>query len=128
VASRALSDDALLRFLRRRRRRDKPDGLQNLGSFLAETLDLTSRLVPSEAGSLLLDDPTVRRKGSPLTFVAAFGPAAEDLVGMEIRAGEGVAGQVYRQGRTYATNAPDRDPASFAGVDRQSALPGVRPF
>ncbi len=121
MASRALPEDELHVFLRRRRRRNSNIG-EPLGLFLAETLNLTSRLVPCEAGSLLLDDPAMPRGRSPLTFVAAFGAAASRLVGMRVPSGHGVAGHVYRSGELYATGGPEEDPHFFEQVDAEAGF------
>ncbi|MBW2460545.1 MAG: sensor domain-containing diguanylate cyclase, partial [Deltaproteobacteria bacterium] len=83
----------------------------------AETLDLTARLVPSEAGSLLLDDPTVARARSPLTFIAAFGAAAPQLVGRQVPRGHGIVGHVYKSGQIYTTGGPEHDPHFFEQFD-----------
>jgi len=91
-----------------------------LAQFLAETLDLAGRLVPSEAGSLLLDHPNRARKRSPLTFVAAFGRTADRLIGVTMPSGQGIVGHVYRSGETYATGNPTQDEHFFAGVDALS--------
>lgn len=124
MLSHALSEQRLTRFLRRRRRQAGIIEPPPLGAFLAETLDLSMRLVPAEAGSLLLDDPEHRRRSakSALTFVAAFGPAAAQLVGVEVPAGRGVAGHVYGEGATYVTARPGKDKHFFAGVDELSAF------
>ncbi len=88
-----------------------------LGHFLGETLELAGRLIPAEAGSLLLDEPHRRKGRSPLTFVAAFGQAAERLIGVEVPTGHGIVGHVYASGKTYATGLPNKDPFFFAQVD-----------
>jgi len=121
VISRALPEDQLHPFLRRRRRR-RAGTEEPLSQFLAETLDLTARLVPSEAGSLLLDDPTVPRSRSPLTFVAAFGAAAPQLVGMRVPRGHGIAGHVYESGQLYTTAGPKHDPHFFEQVDAEAGF------
>lgn len=118
MTARSLPEADLHLFLRRRRRNEGEVEPPPLGRFLAETLDLATRLVPARAGSLLLDDPTLPRRRSPLTFVAAFGPAAERLVGVRVPSGEGIVGHVYRSGRTYVTSSAASDPHFFAGVDR----------
>ena len=119
----SLPEGDLHLFLRRRRRTNHGEiEPPPLGRFLAETLELAARLVPSSAGSLLLDDPTRPRKRSPLTFVAAFGPSAPRLVGVRVPSGAGIVGDVYRTGRTcVSANAP-RDPRFFADVDRMSTF------
>lgn len=120
MASRALSEDKIRRFLQRRRRGTGVVGVPAVGPVLVETLDLAARLVPCEAGSLLLDDPT--RRDSPLTFVSVLGPASESLVGLEVPVGHGIVGEVYRSGETYRTSAPADDPHFFAKVDEISAF------
>lgn len=87
-------------------------------------MELAARLVPAEAGSLLLDDPRDVRRGasSPLVFIAAFGAASERLVGMKVPAGRGIVGHVYRSGERYSTAKPSRDPYFFARVDELAAF------
>jgi len=70
----------------------------------------------------LLDDPTRSRRTSPLTFVAAFGSAADRLVGVSVPSGAGIVGHVYRSGRSYATAVVERDPLFFGDVDALSAF------
>ncbi|MEZ4254933.1 MAG: sensor domain-containing diguanylate cyclase [Polyangiales bacterium] len=118
----ALDEDALHLFLRRKRRIKGVVELPHLGAFLAETLSVTARLVPSQAGSLFLDDPTRKERGSPLTFVAAFGSAAKTLVGQHVPSGEGIVGHVYRSGETYASNDVARDPLFFRSLDTSSSF------
>lgn len=89
-----------------------------MGQWIAQTLDLTARLVPCEAGSLLLDDPAQKQRVSPLTFVAAFGPTSDELIGMQVPAGEGIVGHVYSTGRTYTTDRPRQDPHYYPRVDQ----------
>ena len=122
MAASALEEERLRRFLRRRRRGQLVEP-PSLGVFLAETLDLAARLVPSEGGSLLLDDPAHRRGQSCLTFVAAFGSAAPRLVGQEVPQGRGIVGHVYATGQAYAMAGVDGDPRFFPGVD---AVAGFR--
>lgn len=119
--SRALPEGELRSFLRRRRRGSDVVQPAALAAWLGETLDLATRLVPSQAGALLLDDPEHGRK-APLTFVAAFGPTSDRLIGMRIPAGKGIAGQVYRSGQTYASDEPHDDPYFIPRVDELAAF------
>jgi diguanylate cyclase (GGDEF)-like protein len=89
-----------------------------MGQWLSHTLELAGRLIPCEAGSLLLDQPTSERPRSPLTFVAAFGPTADELVGMEVPEGQGIVGHVYRTGETVCIERPVEDPRFYARVDQ----------
>ncbi|MFW6051915.1 MAG: diguanylate cyclase domain-containing protein [Myxococcota bacterium] len=115
---RTLPERELRPFLQRKRRERGPVDPPPVGQWLAQTLELAGRLVPCEAGSLLLDDPGRKGAGSPLTFVASFGPVADELIGMSVPAGEGIVGRVYATGRSYRTDAPRRDPYFYPRVDQ----------
>ncbi len=89
-----------------------------VGQWISETLDIAARLIPVEAGVLLLDDPTSKRKSAPpLTFIAGFGSRLEDLVGNEIQGGRGIVGHVHRTGDLYWTSTPASDARFQADVD-----------
>lgn len=116
----AIAEPNLRRFLRRKRHVYGDVELPPLSSWLCQTLELVAKLVPSHAGSLLLDDPSLEPGSSPLTFVAAFGPASKSLIGTQVPAGSGIAGHVFRTGATYATAAPQNDPFFFGKTDARS--------
>jgi diguanylate cyclase (GGDEF)-like protein len=121
-----LEPPELERFLERRR-----SGLTfpvdfNLADNLVEILRKASQFVPSAAGSILLDDPTAKakrndRRGNHLTFIAAFGEKAEQLVGERIHADRGIAGHVYMTGRTYSTADAHGDRFFYPGVDAETS-------
>lgn len=118
----SLPPDQLEHFLERRlSSRHFPDEV-NLAEALTGILQKANHFVPSEAGSILLDDP--ERKGdSPrpfeLTFISAFGQRAAQLVGARIGIDRGVAGRVYRSGETYVTPDTATDRFFDAAVDRE---------
>ena len=92
----------------------------NLGESLAEVLHKANEFVPSDAGSILLDDPQEKRASgsSPtLTFIAAFGERAKTLVGKQIRSNEGIAGHVYTSGEAHHTSNLKRDQFFRAQID-----------
>ena len=120
---RCLDPEELEQFLARRRA--NPDlALQlSLAENLLEVLRKANEFVPSSAGSILLDDPTEKGRERPhntLTFIAAFGEKAVQLVGARIPADRGIVGHVYRTGEAY--HAPDvsRDRFFWAGVDEET--------
>jgi diguanylate cyclase (GGDEF)-like protein len=78
-----------------------------LKALLINILEKANDFVPSEAGSILLDDPLQKRGASDLqelVFVCCFGPTAGRIVGDRIPADSGIAGNVYRTGVSIMTN------------------------
>jgi len=95
----------------------------NLAENLVEILHKATQFVPSAAGSILLDDPTNKdqnRKDNVLTFVASFGEKAEAMVGLKIRADQGIGGHVYCSGEPYVTHDAHKDRFFFADLDRET--------
>lgn len=108
----------LERFLDRRRASLSPE--LSLTQNLVEVLRKANEFVPSSAGSILLDDPREKykeRNRNSLTFIAAFGEKAGDLLGQRIPADRGIAGRAYLTGRAYSTAEARRDLHFFSGVD-----------
>ncbi len=110
-------------FLERRRAVIEFASEMSLADNLAEILRKANEFVPSAAGSILLDNPLDKKpdkKRNRLTFVAAFGDKATRLIGSEIPAVQGIAGQVYASGKSYHTSDTARDPFFFDGVDEMT--------
>ncbi len=118
-----LDPSALERFLQRRRVNPYLALELNLAENLIEVLRKANEFVPSSAGSILLDDPSQKRKdrpGNQLTFIAAFGEKSQGLVGREIQADSGIAGHVYTTGSAYSTADAPRDRHFFGGFDQET--------
>ena len=118
-----LEPAALERFLQRRRANPYLSVELNLAENLVEILRKANQFVPSSAGSILLDDPSSKRKQRPengLTFIAAFGEKSAGLVGREIRADRGIAGHVYATGRSHATRDAANDRHFYGAFDRET--------
>ena len=95
----------------------------SLSENLVEVLRKAAEFVPSEAGSILLDNPKEKkpqRELNVLTFIAAFGEKAEQLVGRHISARTGIAGHVYVSGKSYRTQDVDKDELHNAAFDRDN--------
>ncbi|HYJ80116.1 MAG TPA: GAF domain-containing protein, partial [Longimicrobiaceae bacterium] len=93
----------------------------DLGLQLRTILEKARQLVPSEAGSILLDDPlqkTSDRSGNELCFVTSFGPAAVSLPGTRMSASRGIAGKVYRTGEPHLAVDVRADASFSPEVDR----------
>ena len=92
------------RFLERRRASPIFPLEMSLAENLVAVLRKANQVVPVEAGSILLDNPVEKHRDherNRLTFIAAFGPAADRLIGRRIPAAHGVADHVYIRGDTY---------------------------
>jgi len=94
----------LVNFLERRRAGHAFPVEMNLSENLVAILRKANEFVPSEAGSILLDNPVDKqreRDRNDLTFIAAFGEKAETLVGQLVPAAKGIGGHVYITGKSY---------------------------
>jgi len=104
----SLEPVALERFLERHRANPPHFPLElSLADNLVEVLRKANEFVPSESGSILLDDPREKhadRRRNSLTFLAAFGEKAPQLVGQTIPAHQGIAGHVYQTGAAHYTS------------------------
>lgn len=121
----SLDPTELERFLERRRASPPQFPLEmDLAENLVEVLRKANEFVPSQAGSILLDDPTRKhpdRRRNQLTFLAAFGDQAAALVGQTIHSDHGIAGLVYQSGKAYFTADAGRDPHFDARIDQETS-------
>ena len=93
-----------------------------LKALLTNILEKANDFVPSEAGSILLDDPLQKRGDTDLQeliFVCCFGPTAYRIVGERIPANSGIAGNVYRTGVSIMTNNSYQYPDFSDRYDRK---------
>ncbi len=115
-----LEPSRLETFLSRKRRADGDlPSETSLAGHLVEILSKANEFVPSEAGSILLDNPYERTQHS-LTFIAAFGEKAEGLVGKTLSIEQGIAGHVYRSGSSYVTPNAQEDQRHYSEIDRET--------
>jgi diguanylate cyclase (GGDEF)-like protein len=126
-----LSPEEIARFfVRARRDRDTEHWDVRLDATLREILERANDFVPSEVGGILLDDPRAKLAGSPaprLTFIAAFGPDVEHVVGKRIPSDRGFAGRIYSSGRPGQSDALKSDDplAELAPYSPTHSLLGV---
>ncbi len=112
-------------FLERYRRESGVPEVMDASAFIREVLRRANAFVPSEAGSVLLDQPFERERdpaASSLYFIATFGPAAESLVGASIPSANGVVGHVYRTGESHLVSNPGLDPFFYERFDEAHAF------
>lgn len=114
----------LERFLERRRAKASFPLELSLADNLIEALRRANGFVPSEAGSILLDNPAEKkaeRQRNNLTFIAAFGEKSDCLLGQTIPAERGIAGRVYLTGETYVTPDAPADRFFYGAVDEKTS-------
>jgi diguanylate cyclase (GGDEF)-like protein len=112
-------------FLERYRHDTGVPETMDAASFIKEVLQRANAFVPSEAGSVLLDHPFERAgdpAGAMLYFIAAFGPAADALLGASIPTTEGVVGHVYRNGESHLVADSHDDPFFYPRFDESHAF------
>ena len=94
----------------------------NLGVILGEILTWANKLIPSEAGSILLDDPLLKwDRGSreQLYFAACYGRGSQALIGNSLSEACGIAGVTYRKGKPYISKDVMKDPKFYPEIDRR---------
>ena len=76
----------------------------DLDLVLRQILQKAYEFVPSESGSMLLDDPyrkVASRRENELVFIATFGDASSNLIGQRISAKNWIVGRFYHAGTPY---------------------------
>jgi len=94
----------------------------DLDLVLRQILQKANEFVPSESGSILLDDPfrkVASRHENELVFIATFGEAGRDLVGHRLSAKYGIAGQVYQSGTPHLSEDVKGDAFFYPEIDQR---------
>ena len=94
----------------------------DLDLVLREILQKAYEFVPSESGSILLDDPIRKmasRRDNELVFIATFGDASRELIGRRLSAQHGIVGQVYQTGTPYLSPDVQTDKHFYGAIDEQ---------
>ncbi|MEO8216837.1 MAG: sensor domain-containing diguanylate cyclase [Acidobacteriota bacterium] len=116
----SLEPQALERFLERQKSGFSLRGQIDLNVLLRQILQKSFEFVPSESGSILLDDPVTKvaaREENELIFIAAFGSAARNLMRKSMSARNGIVGRVYQTGTPYLSADVDHDQFFFSKID-----------
>jgi len=89
-----------------------------LKEAMTEMLETSSARLKAAGASIL-----VRKEDSgALTFLAATGEVADQVIGLEIPAGKGVAGFVLMSGQPMAISEPDDESGFYAEVDKATGF------
>jgi diguanylate cyclase (GGDEF)-like protein len=94
----------------------------DLDLVLRQILQKAFEFVPSESGSILLDDPFRKagpRRENELVFIATFGDSSRELVGQRISAQHGIVGRVYQTGTPYLSADVNKDQYFYSEIDEQ---------
>jgi len=94
----------------------------DLDLVLRQILQKANEFVPSESGSILLDDPFRKvpsRRENELVFIATFGDASRDLIGQRLAAKNGIVGQVYQTGMPHLSADVLEDDFFYAEIDEK---------
>jgi len=118
----ALEIPQLERFLERQKAGLSLKSDIDLDLILRQILQKANEFVPSESGSILLDDPfrkVASRRENELVFIATFGDASRQLIGQRLSAKFGIVGQVYQTGTPYVSADVKEDDFFYAEFDQQ---------
>jgi diguanylate cyclase (GGDEF)-like protein len=118
----SLENPQLERFLERHKAGLSLKNEVDLDLVLRQILQKAYEFVPSESGSILLDDPfrkVASRKDNELVFIATFGESSRDLVGQKLSAMHGIVGRVYQSGTPYLSADVEKDPLFYGNIDVQ---------
>ena len=94
----------------------------DLDLVLRQILQKANEFVPSESGSILLDDPfrkVASRRENELVFIATFGDSSRDLIGQRLSAQFGIVGQVYQNGAPYVSADVQSDDNFYGAIDEE---------
>jgi diguanylate cyclase (GGDEF)-like protein len=116
-----LENRRLENFLERHKAYYAYTGEIEVDRFLREILQKANEFVPSEAGSILLDDPITKnsddRMENDLVFIATYGARAEARLNKRMNARVGIVGHVYGTGAGYMTDDVLEDPYFYPTPD-----------
>src|SRR3990167_1944 len=107
-----------------RRKRNKWERSEiDIGDLLKAILHRANEFVPSESGSLFLDDPVLKFENSDkgrLYFIACFGRGSSSIVGASIPRNIGIVGEVYNSGKPYISKDVKTDRRFYPGIDKKT--------
>ncbi|GBD98736.1 phytochrome-like protein cph2 [bacterium BMS3Abin07] len=94
----------IARILKRKIRTKDIEHEVDLSAVLREILISANEFVPSESGSILIDDPLLKlnkKEDGKLYFMACFGEGSAHLAGSSLSDRVGITGETYRSGKPY---------------------------
>ncbi len=116
-------DNILDKILERKKKAGHGPKDIDLKVMLKGILSWANKFVPSESGSILLDDPSLNslgQKNGVLYFVACFGKGSKALVETSIPADVGIAGSTYLAGKPFISKTARQDKKFYADIDKKT--------
>ena len=119
-----IADETIIdRILQRKTKREPPARQVDLKEVLREILLKANEFVPSDSGSILLDDPLLKsdkvHKGK-LYFMACFGVGSSALAGTHLPDDVGIVGATYQSGMPYLSKDVSRDDKFYDVIDKKT--------
>ena len=117
-------ESIIARTLQRKRKNGGLGREVDLGAVLQEILLRANELVPSESGSILLDDPTLKDgsegQGGRLYFLACFGEGSTSIIGKDLPDDVGIVGDTYQRGKSYLSKDVKKDNKFYSKIDEET--------
>jgi len=118
-----LADDKIIdRILQRKNKRRDTAREVDLKEVLREILQKANEFVPSDSGSILLDDPLLKWDDDhvgKLYFMACFGAGSTALVGTHLPDDIGIVGAAYQSGKPYLSKDVAKDDKFYDAIDKR---------
>lgn len=114
--------DVLELVLKRKRWVEPGTYVVDLKQMFKAILKWANELVPSEAGSILLDNPLLKhkkQKGGKLHFIACYGKGSRALTGTSLPNNVGIVGRTYANGEPYISKDVERDRYFYDEIARK---------
>lgn len=119
-----IADDSIIdRILQRKNKRLHHTREVDLREVLREILLSANEFVPSDSGSILLDDPLLKldkEHEGKLHFLACFGVGSSELVGTHLPDDVGIVGATYQSGVPYLSKDVASDRRFYDVIDKKT--------
>ena len=114
----------LKRVLQRVRKKNIVYDEADLSDIFKGILKSANEFVPSESGSIFIDEPMLdnKRGSTPgsLYFIACYGKGSAKLTGNAIPSGVGIVGQTYTSGKPYISKDVEADKNFYKAIDKKT--------
>jgi diguanylate cyclase (GGDEF)-like protein len=109
--------------LERKRWNELGQGIMDLKEMFQTILKRANELIPSESGSILLDNPLLKhrkQRQGRLYFVACYGKGSSVLTGSSLPSAVGIVGKTYTTGKPYISKIVKKDKYFYSEIDKKT--------